>query len=52
MTKDISKILLGLDAAGAVIMWNIDKSFVKWMLGVGIISLIGFLVLSKGKSKV
>ena len=51
MGKDILTIL-GIDTMAAAIIWTTDPSFLKWILGLGIASLIGFLYLSKGQGRV
>jgi len=49
--KDILTVL-GIDAVAATLIWTSDPSFLKWILGLGIASLIGLLVLSRGQGRV
>ena len=51
MTKDLLT-LLGIDSVGAALIWAHNPSFLKVVLGVGIMSLVAFLFLSKGQGRV
>lgn len=51
MARDLITIL-GIDTVAAVIIWMADPSFLKWILGLGIASLIGLLFISKGQGRV
>lgn len=46
MGKDLITIL-GIDSIAATIIYLSDPTFLRWVLGIGIASLIGFLFLTK-----
>lgn len=51
MGKDILTIL-GIDSLAAAAIYATDPGFLKFVLGIGLVSLIAFLFLSKGQGRV
>lgn len=46
MGKDLLT-LIGIDSVAAAVIYLTDPSFLRWVLGIGIASLIGFVFLTK-----